>query len=174
MAPPDLGFTGRLAALGARRGRPGSGLPGGGRVGVRVAARTEGRQRAAVRAAAGTGRRGRQDLWQQFDQAITRLNTVAAGENMHDVAHAHEQLSAIAQQLSNAVHTEDPASTRHARTTLGLTRGAEARFHAHTTCRLQGRSLFAYLAELLAGQRARRSGRSAGLSGERSNAYRNV
>ena len=52
MAPPDPGFAGRLAALAQGASRCCSGVLGGGRGGVRVATRPEGRQRATLRAPA--------------------------------------------------------------------------------------------------------------------------
>ena len=58
----------------------------------------------------GTGRRGPQELWQRFDQAITRLGTMAAGEDMLEVARAYEELATIVGQLAEAVKAEDRAS----------------------------------------------------------------
>ena len=63
-----------------------------------------------------TGRRGPQQLWRRFDQAITRLSTVAAGEDMLEVARAYEELSAIGAELSQAVETEDRTSGARPRT----------------------------------------------------------
>ncbi|HME02863.1 MAG TPA: hypothetical protein VKG38_07490 [Solirubrobacteraceae bacterium] len=57
----------------------------------------------------GTGRRGPQELWQRFDQAITRLGTVAAGTDILEVAGAYEGLAAIAAELAKAVEAEDGA-----------------------------------------------------------------
>jgi hypothetical protein len=61
----------------------------------------------------GTGRRGPQELWQRFDQAITRLSTVAAGEDMLEVARAYDGLARIVGELADAVRAEDqPSETR--------------------------------------------------------------
>lgn len=115
MAPPDPGFAGRLAALA-------QGAADAAR--VCLVADAAGFEWPPARKAdseppyelrPGTGRRGPQELWRQFDQAITRLNTVAAGENMLDVAHAYEQLGTIAHELSNAVDAEGQATTRRPR-----------------------------------------------------------
>jgi hypothetical protein len=51
----------------------------------------------------GTGRRGPEKLWQRFDEATTRLSTMAAGTNMLEVARAYEELAAIAEELAQAV-----------------------------------------------------------------------
>src|SRR5262249_5022920 len=63
----------------------------------------------------GTGRRGPQELWQRFDQATTRLGTIAAGEDMLEVAGAYEELAAIAGELAQAIADEDRASARRTR-----------------------------------------------------------
>jgi hypothetical protein len=64
----------------------------------------------------GTGRRGPPQLWQRFDQATTRLGTMAAGEDMLEVAGAYDELAAIAGELAEAVAGEDRASSRRSRT----------------------------------------------------------
>jgi len=58
----------------------------------------------------GTGRRGPQELWQRFDQATTRLSTMAAGHDMLEVARAYEELAKVAEELAEAVKMEDSAS----------------------------------------------------------------
>ena len=111
-APPDLNFADRLA-----------GLAGGAREAARVcrAAEAAGFEWPPARKAdseppyelrPGTGRRGPQELWQRFDQAVTRLGTVAAGENMLEVARAYEQLADVAGELAEAVEAEDRPNVR--------------------------------------------------------------
>jgi hypothetical protein len=63
----------------------------------------------------GTGRRGPEELWQRFDQATTRLSTMAAGTDMLEVARAYEELAAIAEELAQAVVGADRASRPRAR-----------------------------------------------------------
>jgi hypothetical protein len=63
-----------------------------------------------------TGRRGPEPLWQRFDQASTRLGTMAAGEDMPAVAGAYEELAAIAGELAEAVAEEDRPRSRRPRT----------------------------------------------------------
>ena len=104
-APPDLGFAARLAALAQGAGEA-----------ARVCriADSAGFQWPPARKAdsvppyelrPGTGRRGPHDLWQRFDLAITRLSTVAAGEDMLEVGLAYEELASIAGTLAEAVGT---------------------------------------------------------------------
>jgi hypothetical protein len=115
LAPPDLGFAGRLAAL--ARGAADAAR-------VCLAADAAGFDWPPARKAdseppyelrPGTGRRGPQELWKRFDQATTRLSTVAAGTDMLEVAGAYEELAAVADELAQAVNAEDRASrTREA------------------------------------------------------------
>jgi hypothetical protein len=63
----------------------------------------------------GTGRRGPGHLWRRFDQAITRLGTMAAGEDMLEVARAYEELAEVAGELAKAVKAEDGAVGPRAR-----------------------------------------------------------
>ena len=54
-------------------------------------------------------------LWRRFDEATTRLGTMAAGTNMLEVARAYEELAAIAGELAKAVLRADPTSGPRAR-----------------------------------------------------------
>jgi hypothetical protein len=109
-APPDLGFAARLGALAQ-----------GASDAARVcrAADSQGFEWPPARKAdseppyelrPGTGRRGPEHLWRRFDQAITRLGTMAAGEDMLEVARAYEELAEVAGELAKVVKAEDRAS----------------------------------------------------------------
>ena len=63
----------------------------------------------------GTGRRGPKELWQRFDQATTRLSTMAAGTDMLEVAGAYEELAAIAGELAKAALRADRTGSPRAR-----------------------------------------------------------
>ena len=115
-APPDLNFSDRLAALGK-----------GASEAARVcrAADAQGFEWPPARKAdseppyelrPGTGRRGPEHLWRRFDQAITRLGTMAAGQDMLEVARAYEELAEVAGELAQAVEAEDRASGPRPRT----------------------------------------------------------
>ena len=109
-APPDLNFSVRLEALAK-----------GASEAARVcrAADAQGFEWPPARKAdseppyelrAGTGRRGPEHLWRRFDQAITRLGTMAAVEGMLEVARAYKELAEVAGELAKAVKGEDRAS----------------------------------------------------------------
>ena len=115
-APPDLGFAARLAALAQ-----------GATEAARVcrAADAQGFEWPPARKAdseppyelrAGTGRRGPEELWRRFDQAITRLGTMATGEDMLEVARAYEELAEVVGELAKAVKAEDRGSGPRPRT----------------------------------------------------------
>jgi len=113
--PPDLDFSERLAALAK-----------GASEAARVcrAADAQGFEWPPARKAdseppyelrPGTGRRGPEHLWRRFDQAITRLGTMAAGQDMLEVARAYEELADVAGELAAAVKAEDRSSGPPAR-----------------------------------------------------------
>ena len=115
-APPDLNFSDRLAALGK-----------GASEAARVcrAADAHGFEWPPARKAdseppyelrPGTGRRGPEPLWRRFDQAITRLGTMAAGQDMLEVARAYEELAEVGGELAEAVKAKDRASRPRAST----------------------------------------------------------
>jgi hypothetical protein len=109
LAPPDLGFATRIAALakGASEAARVCRIADSAGFDWPPARKADSEPPYELRA--GTGRRGPADLWQQFDQTITRLGTVAAGTDMVEVARAYEELASIAATLAEAVAAEDGA-----------------------------------------------------------------
>jgi hypothetical protein len=109
LAPPDAGFSGRLAALAAAAGL---------RAVACEAASHDGFEWPAARGGAkppyelqpGSGRRGPEKLWARFDEAVAELDRVSEGRSMRAVGRAYAELSEIASQLARAVEREDRAS----------------------------------------------------------------
>ncbi len=109
MAPPDHGFSARLAALaGAARAEAeicrkahaaGYGWP---------PSKSAGDQPYELRP--GTGRRGPQTLWQTFDAAVVKLTGAAATSDLLLVADANDALADACEALSEAVAQEDHES----------------------------------------------------------------
>ena len=60
--------------------------------------------------AARTGRRGPEDLWERFDEAVAELDRVSEGRSMRAVGRAYAELADIATQLAKAIEREDRAS----------------------------------------------------------------
>ena len=119
MAPPDLGFAGRLQSLAQaaateqlaweqadRAGLPWRPVPGAERAEPPHELRP------------GTGRRGPETLWTAFDAAVAGLNSAIAGSSAIAVAQAFGAMSRAASALAEGVERED-----------AVAREAQARTH---------------------------------------------
>jgi hypothetical protein len=107
LAPPDAGFSARLAGLAAAAHAEAEAC--------RVA-HEEGFEWPPHRASSsappyelqqGSGRRGPEELWRGFDDVVTELNRVATGTDLLAVARAYDDLGEIAETLAVAVERED-------------------------------------------------------------------
>ena len=107
LAPPDAGFSSRLA-----------GLAEAARAEARVCrdAEAAGFEWPPHRAAGsgppyelrpGTGRRGPDELWHAFDGAVTELNRASTGSDLLAVAVAYDDLADAAARLAEAIERED-------------------------------------------------------------------
>ena len=109
LAPPDAGFSARLANLAAAAAQ---------RATACEAAYKDGFEWPAARGGAkppyelqpGSGRRGPEELWQRFDEAVAELDRVGEGRSIRAVGRAYAELAEIASQLTRAVEREDLAS----------------------------------------------------------------
>jgi hypothetical protein len=110
MAPPDPGFSARLAAL-ARAARE--------EAQACLDADAAGYDWPPHRAAdsgppyelrPGTGRRGPEALWRRFDAAVAQLSRVATGTDLTAVGDAYGNLADAASELAHAVEDDDRAS----------------------------------------------------------------
>jgi hypothetical protein len=111
-APPDLGFAVRLAALAEGASEAAQVCRAADAAGFEWPPARKADSEPPYELRPGTGRRGPEELWQRFDQTITRLSTVAAGTDMLEVARAYEELAGIAKELARAVQAEDRSSLR--------------------------------------------------------------
>ena len=111
-APPDLGFAARLAALAQGASEAARVCQAADAAGFEWPPARKADSEPPYELRPGTGRRGPEELWRRFDQAITRLSTMAAGTDMLEVASAYEELSATAGELAEAVQAEDRSSLR--------------------------------------------------------------
>ncbi len=109
LAPPDAGFSVRIANLAAAAAK---------RAAACEAAQADGFEWPAARGGAkppyelqpGTGRRGPAGLWQQFDEAVDELDRVSEGRSMRAVGRAYADLAEVAASLAKAVEREDRQS----------------------------------------------------------------
>jgi hypothetical protein len=111
-APPDLGFATRLVALAQGASEAARVCRAAASAGFEWPPARKADSEPPYELQPGTGRRGPQELWQRFDQAVTRLSTIAAGEDMLDVARAYEGLAAVAGEIAEAVEGKDRANVR--------------------------------------------------------------
>ena len=102
-APPDAGFADRLAALARGASEAARVCRAADAAGFEWPPARKADSEPPYELRPGTGRRGPQELWQRFDEATTRLNAVAAGRDMREVARAYEGLAAVAAELADAV-----------------------------------------------------------------------
>jgi hypothetical protein len=116
LAPPDHGFAARLSALSQGASDAARVCRGAAAIGFHWPPTRKADSEPPYELRPGTGRRGPEELWQRFDQATTRLGTMAAGEDMLEVAGAYEELAAIAGALAEAVADKERPGSRRART----------------------------------------------------------
>jgi hypothetical protein len=112
LAPPDANFSDRLAALAHGASEAARVCEAAASAGFEWPPARKAGSEPPYELRPGTGRRGPHELWQRFDEATTRLSTVAAGQDMLEVARAYGGLAAIAAELADAVAAEDDASAR--------------------------------------------------------------
>ena len=106
LAPPDAGFSARLANLAAAAAQ---------RAEACEAAYKDGFEWPAARGGAkppyelqsGSGRRGPEELWARFDEAVAELDRVSEGRSIRAVGHAYAELAEVASKLAQAVERED-------------------------------------------------------------------
>ncbi len=111
LAPPDLNFATRLGALAQGASEAARVCRIADSAGFEWPPARKADSAPPYELRPGTARRGPEDLWRRFDQAITRLSTVAAGEDMLEVGLAYEELASIAGTLAEAVAAEDDTSS---------------------------------------------------------------
>jgi len=109
LAPPDAGFSRRLAALADVAREEADVCRKAAAAGYSWPSHTSTVEQ-PYELRAGTGRRGPEDLWQRFDSAVEKLNRAAARTDLIEVASAHELLADAAGDLARAVEHEDRAS----------------------------------------------------------------
>ena len=115
MAPPDHGFTARLASLAQAAREEARACRAADTAGFDWPPHRAADPRPPYELQPGTGRRGPEGLWRRFDEAVRQLNTSATGQNMLEVARAYDELAAAAAELTEAVEREDKAGARRPR-----------------------------------------------------------
>jgi len=109
LAPPDPGFSARLANLAAAASQ---------RAATCEAAYAEGFEWPPARGGArppyelrpGTGRRGPELLWARFDEAVAELDRVGEGRSLLAVGRAYAELADVAGCLAEEIERTDRAN----------------------------------------------------------------
>jgi hypothetical protein len=116
LAPPDAGFASRLRALAEAAAREQVAWEHAHAAGLlwRPVPGAEHAQ-PPYELRPGTGRRGPEELWAGFDQAVAALNTAITGSNSAAVADAFGELKEAAAALADAVAKEDLAAAQQPR-----------------------------------------------------------
>jgi hypothetical protein len=107
MAPPDAGFSARIAGLARAAEEEARACRAADAAGFDWPPHRAADPRPPYELQPGTGRRGPEGLWRSFDEAVKQLSTAATGQNILDVARAYEDLAAAAGALAEAVARED-------------------------------------------------------------------
>lgn len=109
MAPPDAGFSTRLADLAAVAQKQAEACRRAAAAGYSWPPHTSTIEQ-PYELRPGTGRRGPNDLWRRFDSAVEELNRAAAGTDLIEVADAHDALADTVGALAVEVERQDRAS----------------------------------------------------------------
>ncbi|MFZ0381982.1 MAG: hypothetical protein WAL38_29410 [Solirubrobacteraceae bacterium] len=109
LAPPDAGFSARLATLAASARQRADACDAAYRNGFEWPP-ARGGAKPPYELQPGTGRRGPEDLWQRFDEAVAELDRVSEGRSLRAVGRAYTELADVASQLAGAIETADRES----------------------------------------------------------------
>jgi hypothetical protein len=110
LAPPDAGFSVRLAALASAAAAEASACREADAAGFEWPPHRASANKPPHELQPGTGRRGPEDLWRPFDAAVAELNRVATGTDLVQVADAYDALATAAARLAEEVELADRAS----------------------------------------------------------------
>jgi hypothetical protein len=109
-APPDAGFSARLAALADAALEEAVACREADAAGYEWPPHRSANSQPPHELQPGSGRRGPDQLWRRFDVAVNELGRAATGRDLQTVAEAYEELGQAARELAQAVETEDRKS----------------------------------------------------------------
>jgi hypothetical protein len=110
LAPPDAGFSSRLAGLAGAARAEAAACREADAAGFEWPPHRASSSKPPLELQPESGRRGPEELWRAFDAAVADLSRAATGTDLLDVARAYEDLAAAAADLAEAVEREDRAS----------------------------------------------------------------
>ncbi len=109
-APPDAGFSARLAGLSYAAQAEAAACREAHAAGFEWPPHRASSSKPPYELQPDSGRRGPQKLWRRFDGAVTELNRTTTGSDLIEVADAYDTLAAAAADLAATVEREDRSS----------------------------------------------------------------
>ena len=110
LAPPDAGFSSRVAALAGAARAEAAACRDAYAAGFEWPPHRASASKPPYELQPGSGRRGPKELWRRFDNAVGELNRAATGSDLLAVASAYDQLAGVAAELAEAVKRDDRSS----------------------------------------------------------------
>jgi hypothetical protein len=107
LAPPDSGFSTRLAGLADAASAQATACRTADAAGYDWTPTRAAESKPPYELQPSTARRGPQESWRRFDAAVADLSRIATGRDMPAVADAYDELSAVASELAQAIERED-------------------------------------------------------------------
>ena len=109
-APPDAGFSDRLATLAQAALEEASVCLDADEAGFEWPPHRGANSEPPYELRPGSGRRGPEGLWRRFDVAVGELGRAATGRDLQAVARAYQDLGEVSSELASAVEAEDRRS----------------------------------------------------------------
>jgi hypothetical protein len=109
-APPDAGFSARLAALAQAALEEERVCLAADQAGLEWPPHRGANSEPPYELRPGSGRRGPDGLWRRFDVAVGELNRAATGRDLQAVARAYQELAEVTSELATAVEADDRRS----------------------------------------------------------------
>jgi hypothetical protein len=106
LAPPDPGFSARMSTLAAAATQRAAACEAAYKDGFEWPA-ARGGTKPPYELQPGTGRRGPEELWERFDEAVAELDRVSEGRSIRAVGRAYSEFAEVASALAAAVEHED-------------------------------------------------------------------
>ena len=110
LAPPDAGFSARLAALAEAARSEAEACRSAEVAGFEWPPHRAASSKPPFELQPGSGRRGPNELWGRFDGAVAELDRAATGSDLLEVADAYAELADVAAELADAVERADRTS----------------------------------------------------------------
>jgi hypothetical protein len=110
LAPPDAGFSARLAALSEAASAEAAACRAADAAGFAWPPHRAASSQPPYELRPGSGRRGPDELWRRFDAAAADLSRAAAGTDILAVAEVYAELGEAAGELAGAIEHEDRAT----------------------------------------------------------------